>query len=90
MDRATIFLPDATIGIVGLGANRRRGGSPRALAFGMTVRAVDRFPDRTRPPEGVDLVEGLDGLPDLLAESDFVVIAAPRDPRNGRAGSMPP
>ena len=79
MDRATIFLPDATMGIVGLGAIGAEIAR-RALAFGMTVRAVDRFPERTRPPEGVELVEGMDGLPDLLAGSDFVVIAAPHTP----------
>ncbi len=79
MDRATIFLPDATLGIVGLGAIGAEVAR-RALAFGMTVRAVDRFPERTRPPDGVDPVDGLDGLPDLLADSDFVVIAAPHTP----------
>ena len=79
MDRATIFLPDATMGIVGLGAI---GGeiARRALAFGMTVIAVDRFPERTKPPEGVESVEGMDALPDLLGSSDFVVIAAPQTP----------
>lgn len=79
MDRATIFLPDATMGIVGLGAI---GGeiARRALAFGMRVIAVDRFPDRTNPPEGVESVEGMDRLPDLLGEVDFVVIAAPHTP----------
>ena len=51
MDRATIFLPDATLGIVGLGAIGAEIAR-RALAFGMTVRAVDRFPDRTRPARG--------------------------------------
>ena len=40
----------------------------------------DRFPDRTRPPEGVESVAGLDGLADLLGWSDFVVIAAPHTP----------
>ncbi len=79
MDRATIFLPDATMGIVGLGAIGSEIAR-RALGFGMTVRAVDRFPERIRPPEGVELVEGMDGLPELLAESDFVVIAAPQTP----------
>ena len=79
MDRATIFLPDASMGIVGLGAIGAEIAR-RALAFGMAVRAVDRFPDRTRPPEGVEAVDGLDALPDLLAESDFVVIAAPHTP----------
>jgi phosphoglycerate dehydrogenase-like enzyme len=79
MDRATIFLPDSTMGIVGLGAI---GGeiARRALAFGIEVRAVDRFPERTRPPEGVEIIEGMEGLPELLAESDFVVIAAPQTP----------
>ena len=79
MDRATIFLPDATLGVVGLGAI---GGeiARRALAFGMRVIAVDRFPERTRPPEGVESVLGMDGLDALLAESDFVVIAAPHTP----------
>src|SRR4051794_6052650 len=79
MDRATIFLPDASMGIVGLGAIGAEIAR-RALAFGMCVRAVDRFPDRTRPPEEVELVEGMDSLPDLLASSDFVVIAAPHTP----------
>jgi phosphoglycerate dehydrogenase-like enzyme len=79
MDRSTIFLPDATMGIVGLGAIGAEIAR-RALAFGMRVVAVDRFPERTKPPEGVESVEGLDALPDLLAESDFVVIAAPHTP----------
>jgi phosphoglycerate dehydrogenase-like enzyme len=79
MDRSTIFLPDATMGIVGLGAIGAEIAR-RGLAFGMEVCAVDRFPERTSPPEGVASVEGLDGLPDLLAVSDFVVIAAPHTP----------
>jgi phosphoglycerate dehydrogenase-like enzyme len=79
MDRATIFLPDATMGIVGLGAIGAEIAR-RALAFGMEVRAVDRFPDRTSPPHGITSVEGMEGLADLLAESDFVVIAAPQTP----------
>ena len=79
MDRATIFLPDATMGIVGLGAIGAEIAR-RAMAFGMEVCAVDRFPERTKPPEGAEWVEGMDALPDLLAESDFVVIAAPHTP----------
>ena len=77
MDRATIWLPDATLGIVGCGSIGAEVAR-RALAFGMTVRGVDRFPERTRMPEGVDLVAGVDGLPELLRASDFVVIAAPQ------------
>jgi phosphoglycerate dehydrogenase-like enzyme len=91
MDRATIFLPDATLGVVGLGAIGAEIAR-RALAFGMRVIAVDRFPERTRPPEGVESVAGMDGLDSLLAESDFVVIAAPH-PRDGglvrRPGARP-
>ncbi len=83
MDRATIFLPDATLGIIGLGAIGSEIAR-RALAFGMTVRAVDKFPDRTYPPEGVASVWGLDRLPELLASSDFAVIAAPHTPETDR------
>lgn len=79
MDRATIFLPDTTMGIVGLGAIGAEIAR-RALAFGMRVIAVDRFPERTNPPVGVEEVDGMDSLPGLLAESDFVVIAAPHTP----------
>jgi phosphoglycerate dehydrogenase-like enzyme len=79
MDRATIFLPSATLGIVGLGGIGREIAR-RGLAFGMTVRAVDRFPERTNPPEGVKSVDGFDRLPALLFASDFLVIAAPQTP----------
>src|SRR5262249_52097740 len=79
IDRATIFLPEATLGVVGFGGIGAEVAR-RAMAFGMTVRAVDRYPDRTRPPEGVEAVSGLDRLPELLGWSDFVVIAAPHTP----------
>ena len=49
MDRATIYLPDATMGIVGMGGIGCEIAR-RALAFGMTVRGVDRFPDGSRRP----------------------------------------
>ncbi len=83
MDRATIFLPDARLGIVGLGAI----GSEiaiRARAFEMTVRAVDRLPNRVDDPRIVQELRGIDGLGDLLAWSDFVVIAAPHTPETER------
>ena len=79
MDRATIFLPGATMGIVGLGAIGAEVAR-RARAFGMTVRAVDKYPERTAGVEGVEAVWGMDRLADLLAGSDFVVIAAPHTP----------
>lgn len=80
MDRATRFLPEQTMGIVGLGAIGREIAR-RARAFGMTVRAVDRQPE---PAEGVDAVWGVDRLPDLLESSDFLVIAAPHTPETER------
>jgi phosphoglycerate dehydrogenase-like enzyme len=83
MDRATIFLPDATMGIVGFGAIGSEIAR-RALGFGMSVRGVDRFPERISPPEGVESIEGMEGLGELLAASDFVVIAAPHTPETAR------
>lgn len=82
MDRATIFLPEAKIGIVGLGAIGLEIAR-RAKAFGMTVRAVDRYPARE---QGLDLnaVWGTERLPELLSWSDFVVIAAPHTPETER------
>jgi phosphoglycerate dehydrogenase-like enzyme len=83
MDRATIYLPDSKMGIVGMGGIGREIAR-RAMAFGITVRGVDRFPDRVRPIEGVLRVDGVDRTPDLLAWSDFVVIAAPHTPETAR------
>ena len=77
IDRAHIHLSDCTLGVVGLGSI---GGevARRGLAFGMRVIGVDVV--RTDPPEGVAAVWPPDRLGDLLAESDFVVIAAPHTP----------
>ncbi len=83
MDEATIFLPTSVMGIVGLGAIGAEIAR-RAMAFGMTVRAVDRYPERVEKPEGVESVWGLDRLGDLLGGSDFVVIAAPHTPETER------
>lgn len=83
MDRATIYLPAATMGIVGMGAIGREIAR-RAVAFGMAVRGVDRFPDRVSPLEGVERVDGSDRLGELLGWSDFAVIAAPQTPETTR------
>ncbi|QEH35501.1 Glyoxylate/hydroxypyruvate reductase B [Aquisphaera giovannonii] len=83
MDRATIFLPGATMGIFGMGAIGCEVAR-RALAFGMAVRGVDRHPDRVRAPEGVERVDDVVTLPDLLRWSDFAVIAAPHTPETTR------
>jgi phosphoglycerate dehydrogenase-like enzyme len=79
MDRATIFLPSATLGIVGFGGIGSEIAR-RALAFGMSVRAVDRYPERKDIAKGVESVRRLEALPDLLAWGDFLVIAAPHTP----------
>jgi phosphoglycerate dehydrogenase-like enzyme len=83
IDRATIYLPDATLGIFGFG-DIGREIARRASAFGMTIRAVDRFPDRCLAVDGVEAVWPADRLPDLLAWSDFLVIAAPETPETRR------
>ncbi len=83
MDHATIYLPHASMGIVGMGGIGCEIAR-RALAFGMSVRGVDRFPDRARPPAGVEAVEAVERLPELLGWSDFVVIAAPHTPETER------
>ena len=83
MDRATRYLPGSLLGIVGfggIGAEIAR----RALAFAMRVRGVDRYPNSVEIPEGVEHVTGLEGLPALLNECDYVVIAAPHTPETER------
>jgi phosphoglycerate dehydrogenase-like enzyme len=76
-------LPQVTIGIVGLGSIGR-AVARLAVAFGARVIATRRDPDRPERPQGSDPVpDGLarilphDRLPELLAESDFVVLALP-------------
>ena len=78
MDRAHLHLSDCTLGVVGLGAIGAEIAA-RAKAFGMRVLAVD--PVRVDQPECVDSLWPLDGLRDLLGQSDFVVIAAPHTPQ---------
>jgi phosphoglycerate dehydrogenase-like enzyme len=78
IDRAHVHLGDTTIGIVGLGSIGAEIAR-RALAFGMTVLAVD--PGRHDGPAGVDAVWPVERLPDLLAGSDYVIIAAPHTPQ---------
>src|SRR4051794_19341184 len=81
IDRAHRHLADQTLGVVGLGAIGAEVAR-RAAAFGMRVVAVD--PRRTdRPPE-VDWLRPPADLPALLAESDYVVIAAPHTPTTAR------
>jgi phosphoglycerate dehydrogenase-like enzyme len=77
MDAAHMHLSDATLGVVGAGYIGREI-CRRAAAFDMRILAVD--PVCRSVPGIVDDVWPTDRLPDLLATSDFVVIAAPHTP----------
>ncbi|MFN0054311.1 MAG: D-2-hydroxyacid dehydrogenase [Planctomycetales bacterium] len=77
IDQAHLHLADCTLGIVGVGEIGREVAR-RAQAFGMTIIGVD--PVCTEVPGVLSSVWRPDRLPDLLAVSDFVVIAAPHTP----------
>ncbi len=65
-----------TIGIIGYGRIGREVAA-RALAFGMNILACSRT---ERPGDGlVERVEPMDKLDELLARSDFVLLALPLD-----------
>lgn len=88
-------LRDVTVGIVGLGSIGRAVGA-LATAFGCRVVAIRRRPDGDVTESGaaeagdtdersfgeamLDRVGGPDTLPELLGESDFIVLAAPLTP----------
>ena len=89
-------LRDVTVGIVGLGSIGRSVGA-LATAFGCRVVAVRRrgdpeaVPSHAEDEEGrplgeimLERVGGPEALPDLLAESDFIVLAAPLTPETDR------
>jgi len=81
IDRAHRHLSDETVGVVGLGAIGSEVAR-RAKGFGMRVVAVD--PRRTERPPEVEWVRPPSELPALLAESDYVIIAAPHTPATVR------
>ena len=68
-----IELEGATLGIYGFG-NIGRRVAKRASGFDMNVYAVDKHP---RPSEHAEEVWGLDKLDDLIAMSDWFVVACP-------------
>lgn len=77
VDAAHRHLADQTLGVVGAG-HIGREICRRAAAFSMSVIAVDPV---CRQVDGVVSDVWLpDRLPDLLADSDYVVIAAPHTP----------
>jgi phosphoglycerate dehydrogenase-like enzyme len=86
IDRAHLHLADCTLGVVGLGSIGAEVAR-RALAFGMRVLAVD--PARVEAPPGVESLWRPERLPELLGESDFVVIAAPHTPETEKLFRRP-
>jgi phosphoglycerate dehydrogenase-like enzyme len=74
-------LRQVTIGVVGLGSIGRNVAR-LALSFGARVIGTRKEPDQpkdfTEPvPEGMHRILGHEQLPELLAESDFVVLTVP-------------
>ena len=77
MDRAHQHLSDGTLGVVGVG-HIGAAVLRRAAAFGMHLCGVD--PIQRAVPGVLDEVWPVDRLNELLAVSDYVVIAAPHTP----------
>ncbi len=74
------MLDRKTLGIIGYGAIGR-AIAQRARPFGMRILGVRRNPQREAGDAGlVDAVYGLDGLHQVLGESDYVVLAMPLTP----------
>lgn len=86
IDRRHQHLADCTLGVVGAGEIGREV-LRRAAAFGMTLRAVD--PVCRTVPGVLEQVWPTDRLNDLLAESDYVVIAAPHTPETAKLFRTP-
>lgn len=78
IDRAHRHLAGSTLGIVGLGEIGREIAR-KAVAFDLRVVAVDPRTDQVVP--GVETIWPPDELDELLAASDFVIIAAPHTPQ---------
>lgn len=82
-----------TVGVVGLGSIGRNVAR-LALSFGARVIGTRKEPelrkDFTEPmPEGMDRILEPDQLPELLAASDFVVLAVPLTPETDKLMNGP-
>ena len=77
IDRAHRHLAGSTLGIVGLGEIGREIAR-KAVAFDFKIVAVDPHHEQTVP--GVTTIWPTAELNELLATSDFVIIAAPHTP----------
>lgn len=71
-------LKDATIAIIGLGGIGRPLAK-MASSLGMRVIGVREHPERSC--EGVEKIYGFDHLDEALAQTDFVILAAPVTPK---------
>jgi len=71
---ALVELTGSTVGIVGFGTVGQATAA-RVQAFGTRILATDAFPGNK--PDYVDRLTGPEGLRDLLAESDYVVVTVP-------------
>ncbi|MCS6862622.1 MAG: D-2-hydroxyacid dehydrogenase [Abditibacteriales bacterium] len=72
-----MYLPDHTLGIIGLGGIGREVAR-RGHCLGMRVIAID---PRTKEAEHVQELRGAEALPWLLNAADFVAICAPHTPQ---------
>jgi D-2-hydroxyacid dehydrogenase (NADP+) len=82
LERGARTLQGLQMGIVGLGAIGLEVVKI-AAPFGFRIAAIRRRAGEPRP-DGVDVVWTPDRLPDLLAQSDVVVLAAPHTPETKR------
>ena len=82
LETDTCTLQGQRMGIVGLGAIGREVVTI-AAPFGFRISAIRRRAS-TPPPEGVEDVWTPDRLPDLLSQSDVVVLAVPHTPQTKR------
>jgi phosphoglycerate dehydrogenase-like enzyme len=71
-----VELAETTIGLVGLGGIGREVAR-LAAPFGPRIVAVRRRVGAAETPAGVQVLGGLEALPELLSMSDFVVLALP-------------